>query len=65
MKVGPFLFVLHEYRPRLAPLYGWLAILISLSTLTFKQHYISDVAAGFLLAIMLKIFFIHKSKEDL
>ena len=49
----------------MALFYGWFAILISLSTLTFKQHYISDVAAGFLLAIMLKIFFINKSKEDL
>lgn len=57
-------FVLHEYRPRLAPLYGGLAVLISLSTLTFKQHYISDVAAGFLLAVLLKIFFIHKSKQE-
>lgn len=54
-------FAVHEFRPRLAPVYGWLAILISVSTLTFKQHYISDVAAGFLLAVIIKIFLMRPS----
>lgn len=43
-------YVMKTYRPEFARFFGILAILIGLSTLTFKQHYIVDVLAGMTVA---------------
>lgn len=53
-------FIYHVFRPRLAPYFLVVAIAISLSTLTFKQHYVVDVITGFFLALILKWIFIKK-----
>jgi len=54
-------FVLHVYRPRLAPWFLFLAVIISISTLTFKQHYVVDVAGGILTALLMKWIFLRRS----
>ena len=43
-------FAIRAYRRHLAPYFLLLAILISMSTLTFKQHFVADVIVGFLVA---------------
>ncbi|MBI4411101.1 MAG: phosphatase PAP2 family protein [Deltaproteobacteria bacterium] len=53
-------FTLHVYRPRFAPWFLFLAVIISISTLTFKQHYIVDVAGGIFVALVMKRIFLSK-----
>ena len=57
---GAFLsyFVVKKFKPSLENFLFVLAILISISTLTFKQHYILDVFAGFGVAFFLKKIFL-------
>lgn len=50
-------FAIKTYRRKLAPYFLILAILISVSTLTFKQHFVADVVAGFFVAWGLAVFF--------
>lgn len=45
---------------RSAPLFLLVAVLISISTLTFKQHYLLDIAAGIIVAISVSHFFFRK-----
>lgn len=53
-------YAMHIFRPRFAKIFLILAIVISFSTLTFKQHFVADVLAGFAIAVILKsIFFRH------
>lgn len=56
-------FAVATYRPRYAPLFFILAIAISLSTLTFKQHYVMDVVTGIILALVLKFLFLKPSVD--
>lgn len=56
-------FAVAAYRPRYAPLFFILAVAISLSTLTFKQHYVMDVVTGIVLALLLKYLFLKPSVD--
>ncbi|MBI2338840.1 MAG: phosphatase PAP2 family protein [Deltaproteobacteria bacterium] len=58
-------FAIHAYRPRLAPWFLFLAVVISLSTMTFKQHYAADVAAGILTALLMKWIFLKPHRRGL
>lgn len=58
-------FAIRTYRPKFAPYFLVLALLISLSTLTFKQHFVADVVAGFLVAWGLKLIFFKKGVKAL
>ncbi|HCC23131.1 TPA: hypothetical protein DF272_03055 [Candidatus Falkowbacteria bacterium] len=44
-----FVLVFYRTRPKLFRLFAGLAVIISFSTLTTKQHYVIDVAAGLIL----------------
>ena len=58
-------FAIRTYRPKFAPYFLVLAILISLSTLTFKQHFVVDVVAGFLVAWGLALFFFKRDQFNI
>ena len=49
---------------RSAPVFLPVAILISASTLTFKQHYLLDIAAGMIVAISVSYFFFRKQRPE-
>ena len=51
-------FVFRRHGSRAAPAVFILVVLISLSTLTFKQHYVADVLGGMVIAYLLNLFFI-------
>lgn len=46
-------YLVYELRPQYKNYFFSAAVLISLSTLTFKQHYIADMLAGFSLAFLI------------
>ena len=52
--LGGFGFI--KEKRSLLPLFMFWAVLISLSTLTVKQHYLTDVLAGFVMAILFYFF---------
>ncbi len=67
-------FAIRAFRPKYSTIFGIIAVLITLSTMTFKQHYLADVVAGILLACLINFIFFEniffstsedvKSKED-
>lgn len=57
-------FAIRAYRPRLAPYFLVLAFVISLSTMTFKQHYVADVISGLFLAMILRLLFLREGYRE-
>ncbi|MDO8520471.1 MAG: phosphatase PAP2 family protein, partial [Deltaproteobacteria bacterium] len=59
---GAFLsfFIIRRHWAKGTPLLFLLAVLISLSTLTFKQHYMADVLAGMTVAYFLNLIFLER-----
>lgn len=56
-------YAMHIFRPRYAKIFLIFAVVISLSTLTFKQHFVADILAGFAIAVVLKSIFFLPHKE--
>lgn len=57
-------FAILAYRPRLAPCFLVLAFVISLSTMTFKQHYVADVLSGLFLSMILSLLFFREGEKN-
>ncbi len=55
-------FAVKRYRPHLRFFFLVLAILVAISTLTFKQHYLADVASGFVVSLIGNAIFLQKKK---
>ncbi|HCU24643.1 MAG TPA: hypothetical protein DF383_06475 [Deltaproteobacteria bacterium] len=51
-------FVIQKARPRLAPLFRGLAVLICFSVLLMKQHYVADLAGGLAVSWLMRLLFL-------